>query len=228
MKSKLKIFVLSLVSIVTGCHVEHRSGFAGEPEITDYIIHLYALMTDVEFISSRIYDSDGIQSCGTYDFLYGKCDSLQKVYDDYHFNQAQRPGGHFAYVNEFQKIEITSDTDFNEVPAGESLAGKVAIMAFSPYIWLKSGSVLTYDWSDYNTADGNPPIYDECFYCIPQIHLVNKTLDTLTPDDLKLLLDDKISFHFIEIPAIKNHNFTIRFIDSKQSYGNTINVTFGS
>ncbi len=229
MKAELKILLLSLASIVVGCNVERMTGpCGGDPVITDYLISYYALMTDVEFISSRIYDSDGIRSRGKYDFLYGKGDSLQRVYDDCHFNQVQPPGGYVAYVNEFRRIEITSDADFNDVPAGQSLAGKVAIMAFSPYIWLKSGSVLTYDWSDYNTAVGNPPIYDEYFYCRPQIHLVYKTLDTLAPDDLKLLLDDKISFHFIERPAIKNHNFTIRFIDNRQSYEGTVSVTFGS
>jgi len=114
---------------------------------------------------------------------------------------------------------VTSDRDFNNIPAGASLATKVRYIAYSPYKWLTSGCSQTYSWdqmpSDY-TKFGNR------HFQIPELFPVNGLLSEITPEDLKLLIVSHICFYFIETPAIKEHKITVTFYEKEKSISSSI------
>ena len=213
--------------LLVGCTVTKSDLLGGDTVITDYIIVNYERMTDFS-LSSAIYfgNQESIKVMGESEHYYMP-ESLRDgdKYDDYHYNSVQIPGGYSAYVNEFQKIEVVSDVEFNGVPAGESIADKVMIFALTPYFWLKSGSTVTYDWSTSN-VEHSFFSYLTRFYTLPQMYLVNKKLSFLTEDDLQLLCPDNIYFRFIEKPEIKTHNITISFIEKDKSLESSVEVIF--
>ena len=106
-------------------------------------------------------------------------------------------------MNDFIKIDVTSDRDFNNIPAGASLATKVRLIAVSPKKWLMSGGARTYSWdqmpSDY-TKFGNR------HFQIPEVF--------------------PICFYFIETPAIKEHKITVTFYEKEKSISSSVKYVF--
>ncbi len=144
-------------------------------------------------------------------------DSLTKKYHDYHWQRNVALFQEYTtYSNEFTGITVISNADFNGIPAGQPLDSKVRIVALSPYRWLKSESLLTYDWSeapsDYDVQNDHGWLYSRYYWHLPpEVFPVNKTLTDLVPEDLLLLFEQSLYLLFTETPEIKEHNLRITF-----------------
>ncbi len=227
MKSLLYFPLCCISILLAGCTAERHDYSAGDAVITEYLIQTYERMTGLSLSSAVYFGNQESIKLGSESEYYYMPDVVlfREKYDDCHYNGAQIPGGYSALINEFHKIEIVSDTEFNGVPAGESIADKVIIFAVTPYPWLKSGSAVTYAW--------NESMVEHSFFCrlgpwftLPQMYLVNKKVSSLTEDDLQLLCPEHIYFRFIEKPEIKTHNITMRFIEKEKSLESSVEVIF--
>ena len=101
-----------------------------------------------------------------------------------------------AVVNDFQRINIYSDTDFPDIKAGESLINIVEISFFSPYEYIKT---------HYTSS--------------PQLARINKMACDLTTEDLFMMYTE-ILLHFTQEPINKSP-FSI-FIEMEASDGTIV------
>ena len=149
---------------------------------------------------------------------------LQREYDDCHFNKVRGvESGLKVAINNFVSIDITSDADFNGIPAGESLASKVRIVAKSPCRWLKHH--VTFDWlnsapQDFLSIDKNALYYFE------ELYPINMLVSEIRPSDLELLELKNVSFLFQENPEIKKHNFTVTFKEEYKEISAHVSAEF--
>ena len=150
-------------------------------------------------------------------------------YYDYQYNKPRMMSdATVCYVNDFVSIDIISDTDFNDIPAGQSLASTVKIVAVSPYRWLVNGETneelwktISKDWLLWQK-----PKYD--YFIKPEYFPVNSFLYNLNPEDLKLL-HSEIAFVFTSIPNNnKKHNLKIIFHEANSAITAECAVDFNS
>lgn len=154
---------------------------------------------------------------------------LNAFYGDTHYNKPTYPGGPYALCNEFERIDVISDRDFNDIPAGSSLGSVVELLAASAKPFIDSGYDPSYGWPDGNAPaayyrDGEPimcgtageggfsPVYG--------------VLSDLRAEDLKLLYFSYVGcmyLSFLEEPAVKEHTFTVTMQDAA---GRTLSCTF--
>ncbi len=73
---------------------------------------------------------------------------LSAFYGDTHYNKPTCPGGPYVLCNEFERIDVVSDKDFNDIPAGSSLGSVVEFFAVSAKPFIDSGYNPSYGWSD--------------------------------------------------------------------------------
>jgi len=148
-------------------------------------------------------------------------------YDDTHWNNYRSPGDYATYANAFTGIDVVSDSEYNDIPAGGSLGSKVRIVSLSPYKWLLSRSTLTYDWSDipedYCTVDSRGCKYNALY---PWEFPVNKYLADVTENDLVLLKAEELYLLFTETPSIKEQTITVTFREGDVSHSASVSVVF--
>ncbi len=141
------------------------------PGVREHIVSQFINVSSIELRYNEYEENNGLFSIGSNGNYADKetRERLWKEYDDYHYNKVQVEPLHVS-MNDFIKIDVTSDRDFNNIPAGASLATKVRYIAYSPYKWLTSGCSQTYSWdqmpSDY-TKFGNR------HFQIPELFPVN-------------------------------------------------------
>ena len=155
-------------------------------------------------------------------------ETYQTKYDDHHYNETANPGQYTALVNEFDGISITSDQDFNGIPAGGELGEKFWLIAESPYKWLKSGSLVTYDW---NNPLPSAPIDENMIRSylqnkVPYFYPVVVNVSKLKKEDLLLLDNSCVALVAGETPAIKEHKLTITFHEGERVIKNAATVVF--
>ena len=73
---------------------------------------------------------------------------LSAFYGDTHYNKPTYPGGPYVLCNEFERIDVISDRDFNDIPAGSSLDSVVELLAASAKPFIDSGYDSSYGWPD--------------------------------------------------------------------------------
>ena len=194
------------------------------PGVREHIVSQFINVSSIELRYNEYEENNGLFSIGSNGNYADKetRERLWKEYDDYHYNKVQVEPLHVS-MNDFIKIDVTSDRDFNNIPAGASLATKVRLIAVSPKKWLMSGGARTYSWdqmpSDY-TKFGNR------HFQIPELFPVNGLLSEITPEDLKLLIVSHICFYFIETPAIKEHKITVTFYEKEKSISSSVQYVF--
>lgn len=195
------------------------------------MIDSYKVMTNLLFNFDQKTSSLQIYDDGT-KWLYGaEKDEMTKKYDDTHYNKRLLPGTFEAFTNGFAAITVTSDRDFNEIPAGEDLGEIIRIVAVSPLKWLESHGTATYDWSrlspDYDLLFGKMTAYNlSSTYLKEENHPVNKPLTALTSEDLTLLNTHCIFLLFTETPKEKVHRLTVSFQDGERILSTTNQVVF--
>ena len=197
------------------------------PGVREHIVSQFLTVSSIELRYNEYEENNGLFYIGSNGNYADKetRERLWKEYDDYHYNKVQVEPLHVS-MNDFIKIDVTSDRDFNNIPAGASLATKVRkvrLIAVSPKKWLMSGGARTYSWdqmpSDY-TKFGNR------HFQIPEVFPVNGLLSEITPEDLKLLIVSHICFYFIETPAIKEHKITVTFYEKEKSISSSVKYIF--
>lgn len=194
------------------------------PGVREHIVSQFLNVSSIELRYNEYEENNGLfyfENKGEYADNETR-ERLWKEYDDYHYNKVQVEPL-LVSMNDFIKIDVTSDRDFNNIPAGASLATKVRLIAVSPKKWLMSGGARTYSWdqmpSDY-TKVGNR------HFQIPEVFPVNGLLSEITPEDLKLLIVSHICFYFIETPAIKEHKITVTFYEKEKSISSSVQYIF--
>ena len=194
------------------------------PGVREHIVSQFLNVSSIELRYNEYEENNGLFYIGSNgDYADNETrERLWKEYDDYHYNKVQVEPLHVS-MNDFIKIDVTSDRDFNNIPAGASLATKVRLIAVSPKKWLMSGGARTYSWdqmpSDY-TKFGNR------HFQIPEVFPVNGLLSEITSEDLKLLIVSHICFYFIETPAIKEHKITVTFYEKEKSISSSVKYVF--
>ena len=194
------------------------------PGVREHIVSQFLNVSSIELRYNEYEENNGLFYIGSNGDYADKetRERLWKEYDDYHYNKVQVEPLHVS-MNDFIKIDVTSDRDFNNIPAGASLATKVRLIAVSPKKWLMSGGARTYSWdqmpSDY-TKFGNR------HFQIPEVFPVNGLLSEITSEDLKLLIVSHICFYFIETPAIKEHKITVTFYEKEKSISSSVKYVF--
>ena len=194
------------------------------PGVSEHIVSQFLNVSSIELRYNEYEENNGLFYIGSNgDYADNETrERLWKEYDDYHYNKI-RVEPLLVSMNDFIKIDVTSDRDFNNIPAGASLATKVRLIAVSPKKWLMSGGARTYSWdqmpSDY-TKFGNR------HFQIPEVFPVNGLLSEITPEDLKLLIVHNICFYFIETPAIKEHKITVTFYEKEKSISSSVKYIF--
>ena len=151
---------------------------------------------------------------------------LSAFYGDTHYNKPTYPGGPYVLCNEFERIDVISDRDFNDIPAGSSLDSVVELLAASAKPFIDSGYDPSYGWPDNAPAayyrDGEPIMCGTYGGFSP----VYGVLSDLRAEDLKLLYFSYVGcmyLSFLEEPAVKEHTFTVTMQDAA---GRTLSCTF--
>lgn len=227
-----KVLLLCLAACATAISCDRETVEPiGLLSVSERMIDSYKVMTDLLFNFDQKTSSLQIYDDGT-KWLYGaERDEMTKKYDDTHYNKRLLPGTFEAFANGFSAITVTSDRDFNEIPAGEDLGDIIRIVAVSPLKWLDSHGTDTYNW------DRLSPDYDLLFgkmtdsnlsstYLNEENHPVNKPLTALTSEDLTLLNTHCIFLIFTEAPKEKAHRLTVSFKDGEGSITSTKEVRF--
>ena len=165
--------------------------------------------------------------------------------------QHEEDGSHIFYhpdfsvsddvlVNRFDKIDIVSNADFNDIPAGQSLASKFEFFSTSawpifrkdPDMICTEGSghynkvISSYLDTDFGKKFHNYPFND---FFKP----VHKDISELTSDDLYLLsaelhAQNRMSACLVakEVPEIKEHIFTISYYEGDKVWSVDIPAVF--
>ena len=62
---------------------------------------------------------------------------LSAFYGDTYYNKPTCPGGPYVLCNEFERIDVISDRDFNDIPAGSSLDSVVELFvgSWNPFLY---------------------------------------------------------------------------------------------
>ncbi|HAD57411.1 MAG TPA: hypothetical protein DCG00_08025 [Alistipes sp.] len=139
---------------------------------------------------------------------------LSAFYGDTHYNKPTYPGGPNVLCNEFKKIDIVSDKDFNEIPAGQSLGNVVKFLAVSVKPFLDSGYTEEFDWSR-NDVPSEYRDYVWRFWPKKEFYPVYGLLSELRENELKLLERRSPSLCFLDEPrAFRKHTLTITLEDT--------------
>lgn len=205
MMNKSHIFiVLTTFAIMCGCVSQSRAegdwGSIEDYYVDEYVnlkeIGLWVYRTEDSLLYIR-YTTQRIQNQQTEREKWGD------VGGSYLHGDANPPI--FALSHSFDGITITSDTDFNDVTAGNSLGGKVEFLSgsASPVIAAKNlGSFLYY------------------------FHPADKPLEELTKQDLCLLDARMGRFKFLELPEQPVQNLTFTYYEGDTKWTCTFKLDF--
>lgn len=191
----------------------HDGGFGIEPNTNKGArVRRYVLMVD--------YDCEELK------------DSDEKLFRD---STGEREGlflhsdafpGHRILSHWIDKIIITSNADFNDIPAGKSISSKVMIFTWSAWPSIKAKKDIGQEEDLYNA-------FYNYFYTNPKpgcpaYSSLTKSMVDLSEDDLYLLGSGKypVLFMFTELPEIKQHLFTITYYEGENSWSLDIAADF--
>ena len=147
-------------------------------------------------------------------------------FGDITYNRAvsQDPSVVMSYSNRFDSLDITSDSDFNDVKAGETLSEKVIYRSATAMPYIDSGYLIGGAWTQdvLNELESVGFEYwpDLCF------HPIVKKLSDLTSDELLLSPFGFMSLRFIESPSIKEHTLTVVFREGNKEIKGQLEVVF--
>lgn len=147
-------------------------------------------------------------------------------FGDITYNRAvsQDPSVVMSYSNRFDSLDITSDSDFNDVKAGETLSEKVIYRSATAMPYIDSGYLIGGAWTQdvLNELESVGFEYwpDLCF------HPVVKKLSDLASDELLLSPFGFMSLRFIESPSIKEHTLTVVFREGNKEIKGQLEVVF--
>lgn len=122
--------------------------------------------------------------------------------------------------NRIVSMDIVSSAQFNDIPAGESLASKTMLLTSTLLPYIESNYKDEGDWSDEIRKQFSFYTY-KVWYHKPKdlFHPIVTLLSELKPDDMMLLCDHSNQIRFTEVPEVKEHTFTITATDEN---GNVI------
>ena len=125
-----------------------------------------------------------------------------------------------ALAHKFDRIDIISNTNFNGIPAGESLASKFDFYSSSAWPAIQAGrSENVGGGTDFAKQFG---FYPFCSMYTP----LHKSLDKVIPEDLYLLDAHLAVFVAKEVPEIKEHIFTISYYEGDKVWSVDIPAVF--
>lgn len=122
--------------------------------------------------------------------------------------------------NRIVSMDIVSSAQFNDIPAGESLASKTMLLTSTLLPYIESNYKDEGDWSDEIRKQFSFYTY-KVWYHKPKdlFHPIVTLLSELKPDDMMLLCNHSNQIRFTEVPEVKEHTFTITATDEN---GNVI------
>ncbi len=189
--------------------------------VTDNFVQVFM---KVESLSLSQVNADQFRVSTSGDcFNGGKDCFISRKYDDFHYKAGILPFGITCTANEFIALDIVSDSDFNGIPAGNSIASKFKFVSLSPYQWLVNK--LKFDWKnlddDYRELGFRS--YGSHFSQMSPVvcdveNLGYSSLQLLDCQDIRLVLEER--------PSVKHHKFTVTFYESDKSISSTIEVYF--
>ena len=202
--------------------------------ISDYLVATDSITFDPKGITKHIVEHTN-PYLNSIDFVlsHNIVDAGQKAEFQRQLNDYNYSGKYFkreCYVNSFTGVDIYSDTEFNGIAPGKSIASKVKLFALSPYKWLTSKQTVSYDWNnspiDVNNILGNERKYEYLTELIPQNHPVFKFISDIDASDLRYLNADFVFLYFPETPDNKEHTFTLVFKEGEKEYKGSYFMTF--
>lgn len=188
----------------------YESGFGIEPHTINSYNRRYVLMIDYD--TKRLSDNEEKAFRETTGERNGK-------YLDH-----DADGWGLILCNRLDGITITSTADFNDIPAGSSLASKIMLFTWSVWPSVKAGKDVGHQNSDLYCQYFYNPIPD-----FPSYSYMSKQLDLLAQDDLFLIsAADRapVLFMFTERPEIKQHVFYITFTEGEKTWSLQIPADF--
>ena len=213
-----KVFYILLFCMVRDFLYQKLTEVGGEFSETEYYIQGYL---EADMLTGTVC-TGGLIGLGFSGELYlpsrgekgDKFRELSAFYGDTHYNKPTYPGGPNVLCNEFKKIDIVSDKDFNEIPAGQSLGNVVQFLAVSVKPFLDSGYTEEFDWSR-NDVPSEYRDYAWRFWPKEEFYPVYGLLSELRENELKLLERRSPSLCFLDEPrAFRKHTFTITLEDT--------------
>ncbi len=149
--------------------------------------------------------------------------------DNTYYKKFPSAGPNVAIANEFSKIEIISNKDFNsKLTSGKSLAEVVKLYSVSPMKFINSKYTKPFDWVNEQPYEFRKGVWSEYagIGYLEGYYPVLKTLSELTSDDMLLLHPRFFYLRFTEIPTIKEHTFTITIEDEENSFTAVVPAVF--
>lgn len=118
-----------------------------------------------------------------------------------------------ALIHRFDKLDVISNADYNDIPAGESLKDKVVFLSTSAWPIIKVGGKNHHRLLQSEIEQTLHYQLMGGYYGTDTYAPVEGKLSDLTSEDLYLLNTHPYEsiFAFTEIPAIKDHVFTISY-----------------
>lgn len=131
--------------------------------------------------------------------------------------------------NAFDKITLTSDTDFNDIPSGSNLGGEVLILTVSALPTINNKILEIYPYWEQIPDYNNPRNIYGNYLLWP----VAKPLDELTKEDLSLLIAARnefanVCFKFLTIPEQPVHTFTITYYEGDDKWSCSFKIDFSN
>lgn len=188
----------------------HEAGFGIEPHTINSYNRRYVLMID--FDTQRLSGKDEKAFRETTGERHGK-------YLDH-----DADGWGFILCNRLDGITITSTADFNDMPAGSSLASKLMLFTWSVWPSVKAGKDVGHENADLYCQYFYNPIPD-----FPSYSYISKKLDRLAQEDLFLIgATDRAPaiLMFTEMPEIKQHIFSVTFTEGERTWSIQIPADF--
>lgn len=223
MKKILYLFVLAIPFVCAGCEDDRENSDSAVERMDDGAFY------SVSFIQSYVIaDSFEIMHpTGDDQVVYalssGQQKSGQQYYDVFNDNTFKRrvvPFTNKAIFNTFVKMDIVSDSDFDEQhKAGATLSDIVRFVGMSASDYIGSGCTETYDWKTVPAIFDAVGWEDHKFGYSP----VEMLLSEVGEDDLKLI-SPMFYLNFEKQPTLSRmHNLTLTVTDNK---GKTLTVTW--
>lgn len=191
----------------------YKSGFALEPNALRFLKEQrYVLMLD--------YDKTVLTESEDRRFRESTGESEGRYLD----HDADAPPSYLS--NMFNKITVISSEDFNEIPAGESLASKIMMFTWTAWPSVKARK---------DVGNPNSGLFHDYFYVNPVPEFkscspLTKMLEDLDDEDLFLIACDAgrfpTIFMFTEFPEKKQHIFTVTYYEGEQMWTADIPADF--
>lgn len=190
-----------------------------------------SILTRLQIVNSiDLYTDPHIDPVPDVDFIKLNFEGYQLTNDE--FNEAIEKLGDTEYkgnvllatescsYNRIVSMDIVSSAQFNDIPAGESLASKTMLLTSTLLPYIESNYKDEGDWSDEIRKQFSFYTY-KVWYHKPKdlFHPIVTLLSELKPDDMMLLCNHSNQIRFTEVPEVKEHTFTITATDEN---GNVI------